>query len=139
MKIGFSYSRCVRDIVDGVVDPRDVLVIITRTDFDPHDDEQWAGIWQGYRQGGLSRAEWSDATDGQEARYREVSIELWQSGKLHQPRKFGSHPPRSPYTWVDTGPIGIERQPQAVKDAWENYKILSSLAQNSQARLHDDF
>jgi hypothetical protein len=35
MKIGLSYSRCVRDIVDGRVDIADVLVLITRTDFDP--------------------------------------------------------------------------------------------------------
>ena len=48
MKIGLSYSRCVRDIVDGKVDIRDVLVIITRTDFDPRNDDQWAGIWTGY-------------------------------------------------------------------------------------------
>ena len=47
MKIGLSYSRCVRDIVDGVVDIDDVLVLITRTDFDPHDDQQWRGIWIG--------------------------------------------------------------------------------------------
>lgn len=139
MKIGFSYSRCVRDIVEGAVDPKDVLVIITRTDFDPRDDQQWAAIWQGYRFGGLAQAEWSGTEDSDEARYREVSVMLLEAGQLHQPRKFGAHPPRSPYTWIDTGPIGVERQPQAVKDAWENYKILSSLAQNSQARLHDDF
>ena len=41
MKIGLSYSRCVRDIVDGTVDIEDVLLIIARTDFDPHDDDQW--------------------------------------------------------------------------------------------------
>jgi hypothetical protein len=48
MKIGLSYSRCVRDIVDGVVDINDILVIVSRTDFDPHDDKQWQSIWQGY-------------------------------------------------------------------------------------------
>jgi hypothetical protein len=48
MKIGLSYSRCVRDIVDGVVDIDDVLVLITRTDFDPRDADQWQGIWVGY-------------------------------------------------------------------------------------------
>ena len=47
MKIGLSYSRCVRDIVDGTVDIDDVLVLITRTDFDPRDDTQWQGIWKG--------------------------------------------------------------------------------------------
>ena len=32
MKIGLSYSRCIRDIVEGKVDINDVLVIISRTD-----------------------------------------------------------------------------------------------------------
>lgn len=45
MKIGLSYSRCVRDIVDGVVDIDDVLIIISRTDFDPRNDVQWESIW----------------------------------------------------------------------------------------------
>ena len=39
MKIGLSYSRCVRDIVDGVVSIDDVLIVISRTDFDPHDND----------------------------------------------------------------------------------------------------
>ena len=48
MKVGLSYSRCVRDIIDGVVDYDDVLVIISRTNFDPHNDEEWQSIWEGY-------------------------------------------------------------------------------------------
>jgi len=77
MKIGLSYSRCVRDIVDGTVDIRDVLVLITRTDFDPRIDEQWTSIWQGYGGGqnlggGWSTPEWDGYTD--EARFREASL-----------------------------------------------------------------
>ena len=65
MKIGLSYSRCVRDIVDGRVDIDDVLVIIARTDFDPNDDTQWSGIWDDYgggqRLGGIFGGhEWMD-------------------------------------------------------------------------------
>lgn len=146
MKVGFSYSRCVRDIVNGEVDIRDVLVIIARTDFDPRDDEQWSGIWHGYGGGspdmsdfsGFSRSvpEWAGYHD--EARFREISIQLWEMGKLHQPRKFGAHPTRSPHVWVDTGPIGVERRPQAVQDAWQQYQILANLAQDSH-QLNDDF
>lgn len=129
MKIGFSYSRCVRDIVDGVVDIDDVLVIIARTDFDPREDKQWTAIWNGYRNGGHSRAEWCEATDDNESRYREISIGLWETGKLHQPRKFGAHPPRTPYVWVDTGPIGHEQwhQPESVRQAWDHYLTLATL------------
>ena len=90
MKIGLSYSRCVRDIVDGTVDIEDVLLIIARTDFDPHDDDKWKGIWIGYHDyHGLSNPEWAGYHD--EDQFRSVSIELWETGKLHQPR----HPEHS--------------------------------------------
>jgi hypothetical protein len=134
MKIGFSYSRCVRDIVDGTVDIRDVLVIISRTDFDPQSDEQWASIWTGYggghTLGGVwSNPEWNGYGPEREAEFREISIALWEEGKLHQPRKFGAHPRRSAYIWVDTGPIGHElyQQPDAVQQAWNHYITLSAL------------
>jgi hypothetical protein len=39
MKIGLSYSRCVLDIIEGRVNIDDVLVLITRTNFDPNVDE----------------------------------------------------------------------------------------------------
>ena len=137
MKIGFSYSRCVRDIVEGNVNIDDVLVIITRTNFDPNDDEQWSGIWIGYggdTENGHTRGffsqsnpEWAGYHD--EAQFRDISIQLWNEGKLHQPRKFGAHPRRSPYVWVDTGPVGDEqfRQPKAVQQAWRDYITLASL------------
>jgi hypothetical protein len=130
MKIGFSYSRCVRDIVEGNVDIDNVLVIITRTDFDPRIDEQWTSIWKGYRmRSGFSNPEWMDYPAEDETKFRNISIELWESGKLHQPRKFGAHPRRSPYVWVDTGPIGHEQfsQPESVQQAWQNYLMLSAL------------
>jgi hypothetical protein len=44
MKIGLSFSRCLRDIVDGKVDIDDVMVIIARTDFDPRVDVEWKDI-----------------------------------------------------------------------------------------------
>ena len=44
MKIGLSYSRCIRDIVDGTVDINDVLIVIARTDFDPHDGQKIVAI-----------------------------------------------------------------------------------------------
>jgi hypothetical protein len=134
MKIGFSYSRCVRDIVDGTVDIRDVLIIIARTDFDPRSDEQWGNIWTGYGGGhtlgsAWSNPEWNDYGPEREADFRRVSIELWETGKFHQPRKFGAHPSRSAYIWVDTGPIGHElyQQPDAVRQAWNHYITLSAL------------
>lgn len=129
MKIGLSYSRCVRDIVDGTVDMHDVLVVIARTDFDPHDDEQWAGIWQGYHDSyGLSNPEWRNYPPEDEDRFRSVSIELWETGKLHQPRKFGTHPRRLPYIWLETVVANedLEKSP-AIKDAWNQFQVLAGL------------
>lgn len=134
MKIGFSFSRCVADIADGKINIADVLVIIARTDFNPTDEEQWNNIWTAYGGGGTmanpySNPEWIKYTDDDKDRFHNIALELYQTGRLHQPRQFGTHVQRSPYTWVDTGPIGIEAfsQPDAVQAAWKNYQLLASL------------
>jgi hypothetical protein len=134
MKIGLSYSRCVRDIVDGEIDIADVLIVISRTDFDPRDDEQWRAIWEGYGGGQtfggvFNNPEWMDYPAEDEDRFRSVSIELWETGKLHQPRKFGAHPRRMPYYWMEVGLTShdIDSNP-TVKKAWEQFQILAGLA-----------
>jgi hypothetical protein len=126
MKIGLSYSRCVKDIVEGRVDIADVLVLITRTDFDPRDDAQWQGIWKGYRFGG--NPEWYEYEDADEDRFRSVSIELWETGRFHQPRKFGWHPARRPEIWLETvlPDSELESRP-AVKDAWDHFQTIAGL------------
>jgi hypothetical protein len=141
MKIGLSYSRCVRDIVEGRVDIDDVLVIIARTDFDPNDDKQWANMWSAYGGGnpefnpvmgfsrmGFSRSapEWAGQTD--EALFRSVSVDLWKWGKLHQPRKFGAHPSRRGEYWLETvlPDSELETRP-AVKEAWDQFQMLAGL------------
>jgi len=133
MKIGLSYSRCVKDIVDGKVDIDDVLVIISRTDFDPHDADQWRGIWEGYGGGQTfgspySQPEWIDHPAEDEDRFRSVSIELWEKGKLHQPRKFGAHPSRRPEIWLETvlPSSELENNP-AAKMAWEKFQTIAGL------------
>jgi hypothetical protein len=138
MKIGLSYSRCVRDIVDGKVDINDVLVIIARTDFDPHDDHQWQGIWQGYAGGsdaammrgffGGSNPEWAGYKDEDEDRFRSVSIELWELGKFHQPRKFGAYPQRRPEIWLEAvlPSSELETNP-AAKMAWDKFQTIAGL------------
>ena len=142
MKIGLSYSRCVRDIVDGEVDLRDVLVIISRTDFDPRDDEQWAGIWQGYGGGQtfgspFSSPEWMDYPAEDEAKVRQVSIDLWKLGKLHQPRKFGVKPARRPEIWLEAvlPSSELQRNP-AAKDAWDKFQTVAGL---TNIKIHKDY
>jgi len=137
MKIGLSYSRCIKDIVDGTVDIADVLVIISRTDFDPHDDKEWTGIWQGYRFG--SNPEWYTCSDEDEDLYRNVSIELWEQGKLHQPRKFGARPTRMPYYWLELSlPASELESNPAIKKAWEQFQIVAGLS-NPKPVLKDNF
>jgi len=130
MKIGLSYSRCVRDIVEGTVDIGDVLVIISRTDFDPRNNEQWSGIWHGYNGGSFlnMNIEWGQYDDKDEQRFRDVSIKLYESGKLHQPRQFGTHPRRLPYYWLETiiADAELETSP-TVKDAWDKFQMVSGL------------
>ena len=133
MKIGLSYSRCVRDIVDGRVDIDDVLVIIARTDFDPNDDAQWSGIWDDYgggqRLGGIFGGhEWMDYSAEDEHKFRQVSIDLWKQGKFHQPRKFGAYPARRPEIWLEAvlPSSELQRNP-AAKDAWDKFQTVASL------------
>ena len=147
MKIGLSYSRCVRDIVEGKVNIDDVLVIIARTDFNPNIEEQWKGIWEGYA-GGSNRGsmirmfsgsnpEWADFDDEDEDRFRSVSIELWERGKLHQPRQFGANVRRLPYIWLDTilPSEELEKVP-SIKAAWEKFQMLAEL---SSVKLDDNY
>ena len=131
MKIGLSYSRCVRDIVEGRVDINDVLVLITRTDFDPRDDDQWHGIWSSYCHGGVSNPEWANYdfnSKEDEDKFRSVSVMLWEDGKFHQPRKFGSRPGRRSEFWLETvlPDSELESRP-AVKDAWNQFQMLAGL------------
>ena len=131
MKIGLSYSRCILDIVEGKVDIEDVLVLITRTNFDPRDDVQWNGIWQGYTLGGLSNPEWSDYdlhNKDHEDKFRSISIMLYETGRMHQPRKFGAHPTRRGEFWLETclPSSELERNP-AAKIAWNNFQVVAGL------------
>ena len=132
MKVGLSLSRCIRDIVECRVDYDDVLVIIARTDFDPHNDNHWKGIWDGYRYGGMSNPEWAGAEphmDDSEVSdvYRNVCVRLYDGGKIHQPRQFGSHPARMPYYWLDCVVTPEEHTP-AQQKAWDNYQLITELS-----------
>lgn len=130
MKIGQSLSRCVLDIFLKEVDINDVMVIITRTDFDPHNNEHWNDIWRGYTGGAgfNTRTDWT-GYKAHESEFRNIVTELYSLGKLHQPRQYGASPPRTLYHWLETivPEQEIEDKP-AVKKAWENYKLIAGLS-----------
>jgi hypothetical protein len=137
MKIGLSYSRCVRDIVDGKVSIDDVLILITRTDFNPHDDDQWSGIWIGYGGGtdngyttgffSQSNPEWAGYHE--EDKFRSISIMLYDDGKMHQPRQFGARPTRRSEIWLEAvlPNSELENNP-AAKMAWDKFQTIASLS-----------
>ena len=126
MKVGLSLSRCMRDIFNGTVDEQDVLVIVARTDFDPHNDNHWNNIWDGYTLGGLSNPEWVDFVDDYDD-FRRMAIRLYDAGKIHQPRQFNAHPPRMPYYWLDCI-VPTEEHNPAQQKAWDNYKMITGLS-----------
>ena len=140
MKIGLSYSRCVLDIVEDRVSMDDVLILITRTDFDPRDDKQWEGIWSGYCLGGMSNPEWADydfRNKDHEDKFRSISIMLYEDGKLHQPRQFGAHPRRRPEIWLEAVLPNSELDSNpAAKMAWEKFQTIASL---SSVKLDDKY
>jgi len=126
MKVGFSLSRCVRDIFEGKVALDEVLVIVARTDVDPNNDEHWAQIWDGYLYGGFSNAEWAGLEDHEEE-MRTIMQDLFSLGKIHQPRQFGSHPPRMRYTWLECFAPEDQITNPTVQKAFDKYKMLAGL------------
>ena len=134
MKLGTSLSRCARDIYDGIVNINEVLVIVARTDVDPTDDKQWSSLWNGYGGGNsigsmYSQPEWSSIPAEDEQKLRDIILDLYDAGKIHQPRKFGAHPVRMNQYWYDlvlTADV-VDSNP-AAKKAWENYKLLANLS-----------
>lgn len=128
MKVGLSFSRCVADIFDGKVDIDDVLVVIARTDFDPRDDEQWTNIWEGYRQGSWSNPEWRRYKESDEQAFRDIAMDLYTEGKLHQPRQFGAYASRRSEIWLETVLPSEELQKNpAAKDAWDQFQVVAGL------------
>jgi hypothetical protein len=126
MKVGLSLSRCMRDILEERVDIDDVLVIVARTDINPHNDNHWGQIWEGYLYGGLSSPEWTGLEDRQKAMH-DLAIELYDKGKLHQPRQFKAHPQRMPYYWLECF-VPPEEMSPAQQKAWDHYKLITELS-----------
>ena len=122
MLVGLSYSACLIDIIEGKVKSDDVLIIIARTDFDPHIDEQWKEVWNGY----IDRI-WYEYKD-RESDFRGETLLLYNSGKIHQPRKYGQYQYRSRYNWLETCLPNSELTTNpAAKKAWDSFQVIAGL------------
>lgn len=120
MKVGFSLGRCIRDIVKGVVNVDDVVVIVTGTRID--DAEHLKRVVEEY----MWREDYLEGLNEEEC--QGVASVLWTEGKFHQPRKFGGHPPRVDEiaVWGDLVPTGGFEDPM-VQEAWQAYRGMLGL------------
>jgi len=129
VKIGFSLSTCLADVLDGAVNVDDVLVIVSGTKFDPNNDEQWRSLFFQYSMWG---GPWEPFAD-REDEIRELVITLEKTGRLHQPRKFGASAGRPNMIWADVVPelVTLESSP-AIQQAWARFNLIAGLAGDSQ-------
>lgn len=122
MKIGFSFGRCVRDIVLDKVKIDDVLLIIGRTRMDDEDAVHW--VIDEY----MSRRAYLGGLD--QARCLEVGLELYRSRRIIEPRGVGAHAFQAPAdcVWMDLFPTVVDDEPNvSVTAAWEQYRMLIGL------------
>ena len=84
-------------------------------------------ITRGFFSGG-SNPEWAVYGDKDEDLFRSATIELWEQGKFHQPRKFGAYPRRMPYYWLETflPDNELDRNP-AAKTAFQKFQMIAGL------------
>jgi len=123
LKIGFSFGRCVRDIVKGEVAIEDVLCIIARTRMDS--DEHVRGVVHEY----MYRPGYLYGLDATEC--ERVGLELFNSGKILEPRANRINPMQVPadYLWMDLFPTVPNAAADAVQSAWDAYRILITLTE----------
>lgn len=126
MKVGFSLGRCIRDIVNDVVDINDVVVIVAGTRFETQ--EQLTKIVNEY----MYRDTYLWGLD--ETACQGVASVLYREGKIHQPRNFGVYRNMMPEdaVWADLYPTGGHEDPM-VQEAWQAYRGMLGLTGNKPA------
>lgn len=123
MKIGFSFGRCIRDIVNGEIALEDVAFIIGATAM--RDEEQMIHVVEDY----MYRSDYLSGLN--EEKCKEVARELFNSGRLLQPRLQGIHRHKQPEgaIWVDIFPT-VPTASENVKTAWEQYRFMLHMIEN---------
>ena len=119
MKIGFSFGRCLRDIVNGTVDYEDVFLIVSRTAM--FDSSHVDNVVEQY----LNEPSYLLGCD--EGKCYDIATRLYLAGKIYQPRVHGHAMTRVAENaiWMDLAPTlsdGTEQSEQVVK-AWRNYQL----------------
>jgi hypothetical protein len=121
MKIGFSFGRGVRDIVQGKVHIDDVLCIIARTHMPSVAAVKAVIQAYMYEPGYLMDLD-PDVCQA-------VGMELFVSGKILEPRANGISVMKVPreYVWMDLYPTSVDSDNTGIQSAWESYRMLIEL------------
>jgi hypothetical protein len=117
MKIGFSFGRCIRDIVNGDVDYNDVAWIISGTALRDEEAVKWCIDDYMYRNDYLVGLDRDQCTD--------VGLRLFNEGKVFQPRLQNIrafHIPEGAL-WADLFPTSLSDN-SAAKSAWDAYRFM---------------
>ena len=123
MKIGFSFGRCVRDIVNGEVDINDVAFLITATRI--RDEEHVGQVIGTY----MDERTYLMGLDYNQC--MKVALELWNTNRVLQPRAQGMHRHMQPESsiWVDIFPTALSNN-ESVKKAWDGYRFMLHMVEN---------
>ena len=123
MKIGFSFGRCIRDIVNGEVGIDDVAFLITATRI--RDEVHIADVVGTYmcEPGYLLGLDYDQCM--------QVAVTLWNTNRVLQPRAQGMHRHMQPESsiWVDIFPTVLSSN-DAVKKAWDGYRFMLHMVEN---------
>jgi hypothetical protein len=129
MKIGTSLGKCVKSLLDGDVAYDDVLFIVSNTR--GPDEERLKEIISEYYHGYATSNPAYDLSNYTLEQAEEITLRLFNDGKLFQPRMFikgawgNAHGLKD--TWYDILPS--EGSSAAAKNAWDAYVMMSKLSQ----------
>jgi hypothetical protein len=135
MLIGNSLGGCLQSLMRGEVSEDEVLMLITRT-MAPDLARLMKVVEMYHSQGNFSasRPDQYEMAEFSLDDVQSLATRLYQDGKIHQPRNFGTYGggfihaglAQGDGCWVEVSPLGINSNPIVV-DAYEKYKILDSL------------
>jgi len=133
MKIGTSLGKCVKSILAGEVKEEDVFCIVSNTKCPDLDSvlkviEQY---YYDYHNARSARERAYDMSAYSLADACKVAQQLFESGKLHQPRVLtngiwgNAHQLQD--TWYDIMPSPVTDN-ESVREAWNHYSMIRQLA-----------
>jgi hypothetical protein len=122
--IGTSLGRCLRSILLGEVSSEQVFLISTGTMAAAKED--YLSVVKQYYQDRYYDD--YDLTPWSWEEVEKLALELWYSGKIHQPRNFGGRPlfPTGFELWFEIILPHLLEEP-AANDLWEKLKVIARL------------